>query len=148
MRLSGALDAAALERALGEVVRRHESLRTTFADSDGGPVQVIAPADGFALPVEDLSPLAEPEREDELLRRVGDEAARPFDLETGPLFRAPLLRLGGEDHVLLLCMHHVVTDGWSMGVLFREMSELYSAFSQGAPSPLPELPVQYADYAV
>jgi amino acid adenylation domain-containing protein len=147
-RLGGALDVAALERALGEIVRRHEALRTTFAGVDGSPVQVIAPFGGFALPVEDLSALGEADREAALGRRAGEEARRAFDLAAGPLFRAALLRLGAEDHVLLLSMHHIVSDGWSMGVLFRELSALYAAYRDGGESPLPELAVQYADYAV
>ncbi|HYR08202.1 MAG TPA: amino acid adenylation domain-containing protein, partial [Longimicrobium sp.] len=144
----GALDQAALERALGEVVRRHEALRTTFTEVDGSPVQVIAPFGGFSLPVEDLSGLGEADREAAVRRRAGEEEARPFDLAAGPLFRAALLRLGEEDHVLLLSMHHIVSDGWSMGVLLREFSMLYEAYREGRESPLPELAVQYADYAV
>jgi amino acid adenylation domain-containing protein len=147
LRLGGALDERALERALGEIVRRHESLRTVFREVDGLPVQVIAPFGGFALPVQELSALGEAER-GEALRRAGEEAARPFDLATGPLFRASLLRLRADDHVLLLSMHHIVSDGWSMGVLDREFSALYAAFARGAASPLPELAVQYADFAV
>ncbi|HEX9936581.1 MAG TPA: amino acid adenylation domain-containing protein, partial [Longimicrobium sp.] len=147
-RLEGALDEAALERALGEIVRRHETLRTVFAEVNGSPVQVIAPFGGFALPVEDLSGLSEADREAAARRRAGEEAARPFDLATGPLFRAVLLRLGAEDHVLLLGMHHIVSDGWSMGVLRRELGALYAAYLEGGESPLPELAVQYADYAV
>ncbi|HEV2735289.1 MAG TPA: condensation domain-containing protein, partial [Longimicrobiaceae bacterium] len=148
LRLGGALDPAVLERALGEIVRRHEALRTTFHEGDAGPVQVVAPFAGFALPVEDLAGLGEAEREARVKRRASDEASRPFDLAAGPLFRATLLRLEAEEHVLLLCMHHVVGDGWSMGVLFRELSALYAAFREGRESPLAELPVQYADYAV
>jgi amino acid adenylation domain-containing protein len=148
LRLTGALDERALERALGEIVRRHEALRTVFGEVDGSPVQVITPFDGFALPVEDVSALGEADREAAVRRRVGEEAARPFDLAAGPLFRASLLRLGAEDHVLLLSMHHVVSDGWSTGVLFRELSALYAAYRDGSDSPLAELPVQYADYAV
>ncbi|MBV9108432.1 MAG: amino acid adenylation domain-containing protein, partial [Gemmatimonadetes bacterium] len=147
-RLEGALDEAVLERALGEVVRRHEALRTTFGEADGTPVQVIAPFGAFALPVEDLSSLGEADREAAVRRRAGEEARRPFDLAAGPLFRAALLRLGSEGHVLLFSMHHIVSDGWSMGVLFRELSALYAAYLEGRESPLPELPVQYADYAV
>src|SRR5688500_5957089 len=147
-RLGGALDQPALERALGEIVRRHEALRTTFTEVDGSPVQVVAPFGGFALPVEDLSGLSEADREAEVRRRAGEEAGRAFDLSAGPLFRAALLRAGEEDHVLLLSMHHVVSDGWSMGVLFRELSSLYEAYREGRESPLRELPVQYADYAV
>ncbi|MET0397745.1 MAG: condensation domain-containing protein, partial [Longimicrobiaceae bacterium] len=146
-RLGGALDVAALRRAVGEIVRRHETLRTTFADADGSPVQVIAPSGAFALPVEDLSALGEADREAALGRRAGEEALRAFDLAAGPLFRAVLLRLGAEEHALLLSMHHIVSDGWSMGVLFRELSALYAAYREGRESPLPELPVQYADYA-
>ncbi|HEU4559040.1 MAG TPA: amino acid adenylation domain-containing protein, partial [Longimicrobium sp.] len=147
-RLGGALDEAALERALGEIVRRHESLRTTFAEVDGSPVQAVAPFGAFALPVEDLSGLSETDREAEVRRRAGEEAGRAFDLSAGPLFHAALLRVGEEDHVLLLSMHHIVSDGWSLGVLFRELSTLYTAYRDGGESPLAELAVQYADYAV
>ncbi|HZG41380.1 MAG TPA: condensation domain-containing protein, partial [Longimicrobium sp.] len=148
LRLGGALDEAALERSLGEVVRRHEALRTVFAEVDGSPVQVIAPFGGFTLSVDDLSALGEADREAAVRRRAGEEALRAFDLSAGPLFRASLLRLGGEEHVLLLGMHHIVSDGWSMGVLQRELSALYEAYREGRESPLRELPVQYADYAV
>jgi amino acid adenylation domain-containing protein len=147
-RLGGVLNPAALELALGEVVRRHEALRTVFTEVDGSPVQVVAPFGGFVLPVEDLSGLDETEREAAVRRRAGEEARRGFDLATGPLFRASLLRLGAEDHVLLLLMHHIVSDGWSMEVLFRELPVLYETYCESRKSPLPELPVQYADYAV
>jgi len=147
LRLQGPLDTAALERALDEVVRRHEALRTTLREVDGTPVQVIASAHAFTLPVEDLSGLEGAEREAEVRRREADEAARPFDLSEGPLFRAGLLRLAPDDHVLLLCVHHAVSDGWSMGVLFRELAALYGAYRDGGESPLPALPVQYADHA-
>jgi amino acid adenylation domain-containing protein len=147
-RLGGALDRAALERALGEIVRRHEALRTTFREVDGSPVQVVAPFGGFVLPVEELSGLGEVDGEAEVTRRATEEAMRPFDLAAGPLFRAALLRLGAEDHVLLLSMHHIVSDGWSMEEFFRELSALYQAYREGGESPLPELGVQYADYAV
>ncbi|HEX9935824.1 MAG TPA: amino acid adenylation domain-containing protein, partial [Longimicrobium sp.] len=146
-RLGGALDARALERSLGEIVRRHEALRTTFREVDGSPVQVIAPFGGFTLRFDDLSALGDADREVEVRRRATEEAMRPFDLTAGPLFRAALLRLGDEDHVLLLSMHHIVSDGWSMGVFFRELSALYAAYREGRESPLPELGVQYADYA-
>jgi amino acid adenylation domain-containing protein len=148
LRLAGALDPAALERSLGEIVRRHQALRTVFAEVDGAPVQVIVPFDGFALPVEDLSGLGDADREAAVRRRADEEASRPFDLAAGPLFRAVLLRLAAEEHVLLLPMHHIVSDGWSMGVLLRELSALYAAYREGRESPLPELAVQYADYAV
>ncbi|HEX8903809.1 MAG TPA: condensation domain-containing protein, partial [Longimicrobiaceae bacterium] len=107
-----------------------------------------APFGGFALPVEDLSGLGEADREAALRRRVDEEAGRTFDLSAGPLFRAALLRLGAEEHVLLLSMHHIVSDGWSLEVFFRELSALYTAYREGRESPLPELAVQYADYAV
>ncbi|HVG43730.1 MAG TPA: FkbM family methyltransferase, partial [Longimicrobium sp.] len=148
LRLTGVLDERALERSLGEIVRRHEALRTVFAEVDGSPVQVISPFGGFALPVEDLSGLGEADRQAAVGRRAGEETRRLFDLSAGPLFHAALLRLGAEEHVLLLSMHHIVSDGWSMGVLFRELSALYAAYREGGESPLPELPVQYADYAV
>ncbi|HST60111.1 MAG TPA: condensation domain-containing protein, partial [Longimicrobium sp.] len=147
-RLAGGLDEAALERAVGEIVRRHQALRTVFGEENGSPVQVIAPFGGFTLPVEDLSELGDPDREAAVRQRAGEEARQPFDLAAGPLFRAVLLRLGAEEHVLLLSMHHVVSDGWSMGVLFRELSSLYAAYREGRESPLRELAVQYADYAV
>jgi len=147
LRLSGALDTGALERALAEVVRRHESLRTTFTEADGVAAQVIAPFAGFTLPVADLSSLDADAREAEARRQVADEAVAPFDLAAGPLFRAGLLRLGDHEHVLLLTMHHIVSDGWSMGILFRELSALYEAYASGGVSPLPGLVVQYADFA-
>ncbi|HEX9937882.1 MAG TPA: amino acid adenylation domain-containing protein, partial [Longimicrobium sp.] len=147
-RVGGALDQAALERATGEIVRRHEALRAVFPEVDGSPVQVIAPFGGSTLPVEDLSGLSAADRDAALRRRVGEEAGRAFDLSAGPLFRAALLRLGAEDHVLLLCMHHILVDQWSLGVLRRELSTLYAAYREGRESPLPELAVQYADYAV
>ncbi|HEX2081075.1 MAG TPA: condensation domain-containing protein, partial [Longimicrobium sp.] len=148
LRLTGALDTAALERSLGEIVRRHESLRTVFREVDGGAVQVITPFSGFVLPVEDLSGLHETDREAEVRRRAREDAARPFDLAEGPLVRAALLRVADEEHVLLLCIHHIVSDGWSSGVLRRELGVLYAAFARGEGDPLPPLPVQYGDFAV
>ncbi|HYR07778.1 MAG TPA: amino acid adenylation domain-containing protein, partial [Longimicrobium sp.] len=147
VRLDGPLHARALERALGEIVCRHGALRTVFPEHDGGPVQVVTPFTGFALPVDDLSGLDADARAAEAERAAAREAARPFDLLRGPVFRARLLRLGAEEHVLLVCMHHVVTDGWSLGIWFRELSALYAAYREGGESPLAELPVQYADYA-
>jgi amino acid adenylation domain-containing protein len=148
LRYEGVMDRDALERALGEIVRRHEVLRTTFQDRGGVVVQVIAPFRGLALPVEDLAGLAEPEREREVRRCIREAAGRSFDLSAGPLFRALLLRVAEEDHVLVMCTHHIVSDGWSMDVLLRELSVLYAAYRDGGESPLRELPVQYADYAV
>ncbi|MBI4241077.1 MAG: amino acid adenylation domain-containing protein [Candidatus Rokubacteria bacterium] len=147
VRLTGRLDVPALERTLSEIVRRHEVLRTTFATVDGQPVQRIAPAEPLALPVTDLTSLADAEREAAVRRRLAEEARRPFDLSRGPLFRPALLRCGREEHVLLLPMHHIVTDAWSIGVFVRECTALYRAFSEGRPSPLPELEIQYADFA-
>ena len=146
VRLQGRLDVSALERTLDEIVRRHESLRTTFSLADGQPVQVIAPAMSLPLPLVDLS--AAPGRDAEVTRLSAEEARQPFDLAGGPLVRAKLLRVGEEEHILLFTMHHIVSDGWSMGVLVGEVAALYAAFSEGRPSPLPELPIQYADYAV
>ncbi|HEX7239088.1 MAG TPA: condensation domain-containing protein, partial [Longimicrobiaceae bacterium] len=148
LRLRGPLEARVLERTLRETVRRHEALRTVFREAGGEPVQVVRPAGAAPLPVVDLAGLAGETREAEALRRVREEALRPFDLERGPLLRARLLRLGEDEHVLVLAVHHIVSDGWSMGVLTRELSALYGAFGRGEGSPLPPLPVQYADYAV
>jgi amino acid adenylation domain-containing protein len=147
-RLRGPLHVDALGRSLKEIVRRHESLRTNFAMVDGQPVQVISPALDLALPLTDLEGLPVAEQEAQVRQLAHAEAGRPFDLEGEPLVRARLLRLGEEDHVLSLCLHHLISDGWSMGVLFRELSALYRAFSRGESSPLPELPIQYADYAL
>jgi acyl carrier protein len=146
LRLRGTLDIGALEQSLSEIIRRHESLRTTFSMVDGEPIQVIAPSVEFSLAVVDLTD--HPVREEETQRLVHEEARRPFDLAQGPLFRNKLVRLGEDDHVLLLTMHHIVSDGWSMGVLYRELSVLYEAFSHEQPSPLPDLPIQYADFAI
>ncbi|HEX7241915.1 MAG TPA: amino acid adenylation domain-containing protein, partial [Longimicrobiaceae bacterium] len=126
--------------------RRHETLRTTYSQAGGEPVQVVHAPAPVALPVVDLRGARDPEGE--AARLAAEEASRPFDLARGPLLRSTLLRLGGDDHVLLLTLHHVVSDGWSMRVLVREVSALYAAFTRGEPSPLPELPVQYADFAV
>ncbi|HET7228484.1 MAG TPA: amino acid adenylation domain-containing protein [Longimicrobium sp.] len=147
LRLSGPVDAGAMERAIGEVVRRHESLRTTVREAEGVPAQSVAPFRGFTLAVDDLSALDVEEREREVTRRGAAEASHVFSLSTGPLFRASLLRLGEDDHALLMCLHHLVGDGWSVKVLLHEVSVLYDAFRQGRPSPLPEPPIQYGDYA-
>ncbi|HSK77319.1 MAG TPA: amino acid adenylation domain-containing protein, partial [Thermoanaerobaculia bacterium] len=148
LRLAGDLSVPALAAALAEVSRRHEALRTTFLETPEGPVQQIGGRPVLKLPAVDLTGCPEALREPELLRLAVAEAQRPFDLERGPLARATLVRRGEREHVLLLTLHHIVSDGWSMGVLVREVAELYEAFSQGRPSPLPELPVQSADCAV
>ncbi|HVG44784.1 MAG TPA: amino acid adenylation domain-containing protein, partial [Longimicrobium sp.] len=145
LRLSGALDADALHRALDEIVRRHEALRTVFRRGEAGPVQVVLPPSSIPLPLFDLAGRADGEEE---ARRIADEDARtPFDLENGPLLRLALLRRADDDHTLLVDMHHVVSDGWSMGRFHAELAALYAAFAAGEESPLPELPVQYADFA-
>jgi amino acid adenylation domain-containing protein len=150
VRLAGEVSADLLGRIFAEVVRRHEVLRTTFRLRDGKPVQVIASPHppGPPLPLIDLSHLPEPEREAHARVLALEEARRPFDLQRGPLLRLGLVRLGARDHLLLMTMHHIVSDGWSTGVLLRELGILHQAFSQHRPSPLPELPVQYADFAV
>ncbi len=147
-RLKGPLDIKSLEQSLSEIVRRHEALRTTFKSVQGCPLQVISSEVVPPLLVLDLTCRPESEREDAARQVAALEAQRPFDLEIGPLVRVMLLRLDQEHHVLILTMHHIVSDAWSMGVLFQELSTLYGAFSQGKPSPLSELQVQYADYAV
>ncbi|HKH48265.1 MAG TPA: amino acid adenylation domain-containing protein, partial [Thermoanaerobaculia bacterium] len=145
--LKGQLDAGAMTAAFGEVVRRHEVLRTTFREVAGDPVQVVAEPAGFSLPLIDLADLPAPEREREASRLASAEARRPFDLEAGPLLRAALLGSAADRHLLLVTMHHIVSDGWSMGVLVRELGALYAAFREGRPSPLPALAIQYADFA-
>ncbi|HYG63124.1 MAG TPA: amino acid adenylation domain-containing protein, partial [Thermoanaerobaculia bacterium] len=146
--LEGILDVPSLARSFGEVRRRHEVLRTTFPSAGDRPVLRVADVADIAgaLPVIDLSEL--PETRQEMERLAFAEGRRPFDLERGPMLRTTLLRLGSAEHALLVTMHHIVSDGWTIGILIRELVALYSAFSQGLPSPLPELPLQYADYAV
>jgi amino acid adenylation domain-containing protein len=148
VRFVGQLDIVALERSFNEVVRRHESLRTTFVISGRQPVQLISPPRHLLLPVEDLSHLPESERETTVERLAAEEARRPFDLANDRLLRVRLLRLDADDHVVLLTMHHIISDGWSMGVLVSEVAALYGAFVAGDESPLEELPIQYADYAL
>jgi amino acid adenylation domain-containing protein len=147
VRLTGTLNAAALDAAVSAIVRRHEALRTVFGrGADGDPVQIILPAGPFPLPVVDLSALAAPG--EEARRLAVEEARRPFDLAQGPLLRVLRVARGEREHDLLITMHHIVSDGWSMGVLVRELTALYAAFTTGLPSPLPELPVQFGDFAV
>jgi amino acid adenylation domain-containing protein len=148
VRLSGSLETNVLRRALKEIVGRHESLRTSFPAASGQPRQEIAAALELELEIHDLSRQPEPEREAEALRLATQEARHPFDLAQGPLFRASLLRLAEDEHLLLFTMHHIISDGWSMSVLVREVGQLYRAFIEDSPSPLAELPVQYADFAV
>jgi amino acid adenylation domain-containing protein len=147
MRIASPVDVKTLRRSLQEIVRRHEALRTTFSAVDGEPVQVVALSGDFNLDIFDLGYLPEGERETEAQRMAQVEGQRPFSLTQGPLLRAKLLCLGSTGYVLLLTMHHIISDGWSMSVLLGELGSLYGAFSEGKPSPLPELPVQYADFA-
>ncbi|WP_365731752.1 amino acid adenylation domain-containing protein [Ramlibacter sp.] len=148
LRLAGTLDLGALQRTFDDIVARHESLRTRFeVTADGQPVQRIdAPAPAL-LPLVDLGALPRTEREAEAARLAHEEAQAPFDLARGPLLRQKLLRLAPEEHVLLVTMHHIVSDGWSMSVLVREVAALYAGHARGEASPLPPLAVQYADYA-
>ncbi len=147
VRLTGALNVVALEASLNEIVRRHESLRTTFSALNGQPQQVIAAAQSLALPVLDLSTQSEAESREQVRKLATEEALRPFDLAQGPLLRVQLLRLGAEEHVVLFTMHHIISDEWSLGVLVRELAALYEAYCQGRPSPLAELGIQYSDFA-
>jgi NAD(P)-dependent dehydrogenase (short-subunit alcohol dehydrogenase family) len=145
--LEGRLDRSALQRALDELVRRHEALRTTFGSEDGVPYQVIAPRLELPLPLEDLSSLDGEERARLAELRIREQAEAPFDLANGPLIRAKLLRLSEREHDLLLTVHHIIADGWSVGILIRELTALYEACRTGASPSLPGLPVQYADFA-
>jgi non-ribosomal peptide synthetase component F/thioesterase domain-containing protein len=147
LRLDGLLRGDTIRRSLCELVRRHETLRTTFSLSDGHPVQEIHPPSEVELTEIDLESLSESDRESRIQTLLHEEAIRPFDLSKGPLFRTALVRLARNDHVLLLTMPHIVCDGWSNGIVVRELTSIYEAFSQDLPSPLPELSIQYADFA-
>ncbi len=147
LRMRGALDVAALRLSLRHLALRHEVLRTRFPVLDGLPSQEIAPQPAIPVAVVDLAGLGERARRRETAHRAAQEAALPFDLARGPLWRATLLRLDGAEHTCLLTMHHVVADGWSIGVLVREVTHLYERARGGAPPRLPELPIQYADFA-
>jgi len=148
LRLFGRLEVEALRRSLEEAVRRHEILRTTFPSVAGGAVQRIAPSPRWSLPVADLSALPAATAEGEAKRLAAVEGRRPFDLQDGPLMRSLLVRCAREEHLLLLNLHHIVSDGWSMTVLVDEVTALYDAFAASRPSPLAERALQYADYAV
>ncbi len=140
------MNVAALQQSLDEIIRRHEVLRTSFAIVDGEPVQLTSPPVPINLSFIDLSQLPDPESEARRLARA--EAERPFDLTRGPLLRAGLLRLTNESHLLLVTLHHIVADGWSVMLLVQEVGRLYGAYSRGEEAPLAELEVSYADYAV
>lgn len=146
-RLTGSLDVAALEQSLNEIVRRHEALRSSFATRKGQPTQVTAPVLSLTLPGLDLRELPEAEQRAKTLHLIAEEVRRAFDLSRGPLMRLILIRLTEDEYLLLLVIHHLVFDGWSTSILARELSSLYEAYSGGRPSPLPELPIQYADFA-
>ncbi len=148
LRLHGELDVPALEQALNEIVRRHESLRTTFADQAGEPVQRIADKLTIPLQLTDLQAIPAAEREAEALRRGHQAVRAPFDFRNGPLIRFELLRLAPQDHLLLMPMHHIISDGWSLGIITRELGVLYNAFRHGQSSPLPDLNLHYVDYAI
>lgn len=148
LRLRGSLRVDALERSFNEVIKRHEILRTTFIEVDEQPVQVINPPANVSLMVENFEHLPAAEREAEMQRLQLVEAQQPFDLARGPLLRVGLWRLGQREHAVLLTMHHIVWDGWSAGIFIKEISTLYKAFVMGEPSPLSDLPIQYADFAL
>ena len=147
MRLSGNLNKEVLEQGINEIVRRHETLRTTFKAVKGKPHQVIDEEFSVKLNEIDLSSLPEAEQEAKVQQLATEEAQRPFDLAAGPLFRVTLIDLKPDDHVVLFTLHHIISDGWSMGVLIKEVAELYQAYAEGEQSPLAELPIQYADFA-
>jgi natural product biosynthesis luciferase-like monooxygenase protein len=147
LRVRGSLNVQVLERAINEIVRRHDTLRSSFFDGDGEPVQTIAKALAVSLPITDLGHLPPSKREQEAVRLAVEDCNRPFDLERAPLFRASLVRLAPDDHLLILTFDHIIIDGWSHGVFLSELTALYEAFLAGRPSPLPELPIQYSDFA-
>lgn len=147
VRLTGRLDPLALTQSITEIIRRHETLRTTFQTVAGQPTQIIAPPYALDLPSTNLSGLTSAAWESEVKRLAEEETRRPFDLSQGPLLRARLLYRNAETQVLLLTLHHIISDGWSMGVFLREIAALYQTFSTNTYTPLPELPIQYADYA-
>ncbi|NEP59949.1 MAG: amino acid adenylation domain-containing protein [Symploca sp. SIO2G7] len=148
IQLTGSLDVAALEQSLNEIVQRQEALRTTFEMVEEQPVQIIAPSLTLTVPVVDLCQLPEAQQQMETQRIVTKQSERPFDLAQRPLLRFTLLQLGEQQYILLFTMHHIISDGWSVGIFISELSDLYQAFSTGKPSLLPDLPIQYADFAV
>jgi amino acid adenylation domain-containing protein len=147
-RIRGPLDVEALGRALEAIQQRHEVLRSTYSVDDGNPVQVIEPRRTASLPIVDLGAIAEAAQEAEVLRLVDQEARSPFDLARGPLLRASLFRLGVQEHILLVTVHHIVFDAWSGEIFDRELAALYEAYHEGRPSPLSPLPIQYADFGI
>lgn len=148
LRLRGKLDLEALYRAINTIVERHESLRTHFSDADGQPIQIIEPASPLSIPLEDLSGLEEDLQRERVLAAIRNEWNQPFDLSHGPVLRLKLMKISKDDHVLLRTFHHIVSDGWSVGVFSREFMLLYESFHEGRENPLAPLPVQYADFAL
>ena len=147
LRLKGDLDVPALTATLKDIVARHEVLRTRYVVIDGSPVQVVDTDVTPVVETIDLQTLPEAEREQEVTRLIYERVNRLFDLAADPLLITSLLKLGPQEHVLIMVTHHIASDGWSREVLFRELSELYDAHHTGRPAQLPELPIQYADYA-
>jgi non-ribosomal peptide synthetase component F/thioesterase domain-containing protein len=146
--LEGPLDPALVERTFNEIIRRHEALRTTFSEEDGSPVQIVSPSFRLQVSLRDLRALAPQPREEEMDRLCAEEACRPFNVEKDELIRVGLLRMEDRLHILMLTMHHLVSDGWSVGLIMEEFQKIYGAFAEGKSSPLPELPIQYPDYVV
>lgn len=145
--LKGDLDIHALHRSLCTIIQRHETLRTTFPQIDDTPYQMISEAFTADLPVTDLAEYPSAQLDMEIRRIAEEEAGRPFDLEKGPLLRCSMVRLHAHEHVLMIVMHHIISDGWSMGLFSRDLGAVYTAFSKGLPFPLPALPIQYAEFA-
>ena len=148
VRLNGLLDVEALQKALNTIVNRHEILRTTITVVDGSPIQIVQQNRSVSLSTIDLSKSPKLQRQDELHSCLRNEIQRPFDLSRDLMLRATLVRLDSAQHILLLMTHHIASDGWSSGILWQELAALYGAFSRGESNPLPDLPIQYADYAV
>lgn len=146
-RINSPLNVDAMHRALNEMVKRHEVLRTIFAARDGQPLQIILASMYLELPIIDLTDVPTLEAEEEIIRLATEESRQPFDLTCEPLLRVKLLRVAKEEYVFLLTMHHIITDGWSMRIFFQELTDLYSAFCAGERPSLPEMPIQFADYA-
>src|SRR5581483_4063216 len=148
LNLYKSLNLSVLECSLREIISRHGTLRTTFDEVEGQAIQIIAPVLPLSLPLVDLQELSEARRTPEMLRVISQEVQRPFDLTRGPLLRLMLFRVRGQHHILLINHHHIITDNWSVGIFVHELITLYEAYSTGKPSPLPGLPVQYADFAL
>ncbi|NJM73405.1 MAG: non-ribosomal peptide synthetase, partial [Scytonema sp. RU_4_4] len=147
VRLQGQLNVEALQQSFNEIISRHEALRTNFQTTQGQAVAVISQQKPITLSIFDISDLAENQQQAEIKQQALQEAQQPFDISSDHLLRVKLLRLGKQEHIVLLTMHHIVSDGWSMGVLVEELATLYHAFCNGQPSPLPTLPIQYVDFA-